>query len=75
MVVPDVPLVLLLLLLLLWMDEEDPVFDVGDAFGGGGIWAVAVADFNTEGALLLVVGAADIDAIWNNGLLRCCCVM
>jgi len=35
-------------------------------FDGGGDWTVAVAVFNGEEALLLVeVGAADIDAIWD----------
>jgi hypothetical protein len=49
------------------MDAEDPVLDVGGAFPGsdGGGGDVAVAAFNPEEALLLVVGAADIDVIRN----------
>lgn len=65
----------LVLLLVLLIDAEDPVLDVGGAFPGTGGWEVAVAAFNPEEALLLVVGAADIDAIWNNPSIRCCYVM
>lgn len=90
MVVLDaVPVFLLLLslsltltLLLFSMDAVDTVLDVGGAFpGSGGDWdvavnvAVTVAAFSPEEALLLVVGAADIDAIWNYKSIRCCFVM
>lgn len=54
------PQLLLLLFTLSGMDAEDPVLDVGGAFPG-----IAVAAFNPEEALLLVVGAADIDVIRN----------
>jgi len=75
MVVEPAFLVLLLLLVLLLIDAEDPVLDVGGAFPGTGGWEVTVAAFNPEEALLVVVGAADIDAIWNNQSIRCCYVM
>jgi len=67
MVVPGEAIFLLLLLSLLSaMDAEDPVFDVGGALlGSVGGWDVVSATFNPVGALLLVVGAADIDVIWN----------
>ena len=60
------PQLLLLLFTLSGMDAEDPVLDVGGAFpGSDGGGDVAVAAFNPEEALLLVVGAADIDVIRN----------
>ena len=43
--------------LFLLLEAEDPVLDVG------GSWDVAVTAFNPEESLLLVVGAAEIDAI------------
>ncbi len=58
--------VLVLFLLLLTpsgMEVEDPVLDVGGAFlGSSGPEELTFAAFNPE-ALLLVVGAADIDVI------------
>lgn len=58
----------LLVLPLSRMEAEDPVLDVGGAFPGGS-WDVADAAFNPEESLLLVVGAAEIDAIC--GSMRC----
>ena len=60
----------LLLLIVSRMEAEDPVLDVGGAFpGSGGSWDVADAAFKPEESLLLVVGAAEIDAIC--GSMRC----
>lgn len=49
---------MLLLLALSEIEAEDPVLDVD-----GGSLDVAVTAFNPEESLLLVVGAAEIDAI------------
>lgn len=62
--------VLLLLLTPSGIEAEDPVLEVGGAFPGScGPEELAFAAFNPE-ELLLVVGAADIDAIWTNKWIR-----
>ena len=78
MVLDVVPVSLFVLLLL--FSAVDTVLDDGGAFppGSDGDWdvavavVVAVAAFNPEEALLLVVGAADIDAIRNYKWIRLC---
>ena len=67
--------ILLSLLSIAPMDAEDPDLEVGGAFPGiGGCCScedVFGATFNPEVAVLLVVGAADIDAMCNYELIRC----
>ena len=59
-------LVVLLLLVLPLMEAEDGFLDVGGTFeDGAGLTVAGVAAFRAGDALLLVVGTADIDAIWN----------
>ena len=68
--VPDLLLVVVVFLFLLsvlpWMEEEDGFLDVGGTFeDGAGLTVAGVAAFRAGDALLLVVGTADIDAMWN----------